>query len=131
MDPRQLVGCDDPRADGTVRIEGFAEHRRRGAHLPFPHADIVADHESRDDIATLWTRHVTATAANDEGQFSLGVERVRPFRIVDVIVGTADAGDLFVEPDLMLGRFKAKMSHFIQMRFITSPQGEKFARPEY
>src|SRR5579863_456376 len=95
----QLVGGDDPRSDRPVGIERLAERHGRRTPLPITHADIVDDEIPRDHLARAVAWHMTASAADNESQLALVVERFGGARQMNRIIRRVDATRLFVKKE--------------------------------
>src|SRR5271170_849967 len=82
-----LVGRDDARAEGTMRIERFPEHPLGGLPLPVANGDVVADRIAEHVFAGALRRNPAAPLANDDDEFDFVVKLIRYNRLVDSAKG--------------------------------------------
>lgn len=75
-----LVGGDDPRPEGAVRVEAFANHELAAVELEVAHAHVVGDAVAGNRRARLFAVGMAGAAANHEGQLGLVVELVGDLR---------------------------------------------------
>ena len=100
----ELVGRDQPRAEGRERVERFSAVPLRALFdLRGAFADIVADEVAGDVVERFGARDALAPLANHEGQLDLVVHGRVVGRHDHVVVGPVDRGRRLVEEDGLLG----------------------------
>ena len=125
MNIASRVARGDPGAERRVRIEGLAEAKLRGAHLPGAFGDIIADAVAEDVRGGVILADMPTALSDDRNQFDFIVGHHRTARDLDGIIGPVDRSACLGEPDLVRRGLHARLSDMIG---IVEANGEDLAR---
>jgi hypothetical protein len=123
-----LIGRDDPGTDRPVGIKRLTERQGRRPRLPIPDRDIIDDQIPRDHLMSALFGHMPAMAADDKAELTLVIELVGDTWPVDGVIGTVDAGRLFIEKGREL---RSLAPGFLNVIGIVQADGEKLGGPLY